>query len=144
MSVRPSRPLRATDHHGENDWALNAKIRAAVRHRLVPILCVGEGSEVGREVRQVNHTLAQVDDALTGVASDDIADMLIAYEPVWAIGTGHVATREDAQEVCVAIRFGSSSSTAPLLPTGSGSYLVDRSSPQPVRRLFGKLTSTVP
>jgi triosephosphate isomerase (TIM) len=92
------------DHHTENDWAVNAKITAALRHGLTPILCVGEGLEVRREVRQVNHTLAQVDDALTGVGPDDIADMLIAYEPVWAIGTGHVATPEDAQEVCAAIR----------------------------------------
>jgi triosephosphate isomerase len=92
------------DHHGENDWAINAKITAALRHGLIPILCVGEGLEVRREVRQVNHTLAQVDDALTGVEADDVADMFVAYEPVWAIGTGHVATPEDAQEVCAAIR----------------------------------------
>ena len=92
------------DHHGENDWAVNVKITAALRHRLTPILCVGEGLEVRREVRQVSHTLAQIDDALTGVGPDDVADMLIAYEPVWAIGTGHVATPEDAQEVCSAIR----------------------------------------
>ena len=92
------------DHHGENDWVVNAKITATLRHGLTPILCVGEGLEVRRQVRQVSHTLAQVDDALTGVEPDHVADMLIAYEPVWAIGTGHVATPEDAQEVCAAIR----------------------------------------
>jgi triosephosphate isomerase len=92
------------DHHGENDWVVNAKITAALRHRLTPVLPVGEGVEVRRQVRQISHTLAQVDDALTAVSPDDVANMLIAYEPVWAIGTGHVATPEDAQEVCAAIR----------------------------------------
>jgi triosephosphate isomerase len=68
-------------HHHEDDALVGAKVRAAHRHGLVPVLCVGEG-----------------------VASADAAKLVVAYEPVWAIGTGEVATPQDAQEVCGAIR----------------------------------------
>ena len=72
------------------------------RHR--PILCVGEGLEVRQSGGHVSHTLAQLDGALDGVPAKDAEDIVIAYEPVWAIGTGEVATPDDAQEVCGAIR----------------------------------------
>jgi triosephosphate isomerase (TIM) len=65
---------------------------------------VGEGLEVRKAGNQVAHTLAQVDGALDGVPAEQVASIVIAYEPVWAIGTGEVATPEDAQEVCGAIR----------------------------------------
>jgi triosephosphate isomerase len=65
---------------------------------------VGEGLDVREAGRQVEHTLAQVDAALDGVSTDDAAGVVIAYEPVWAIGTGKVATPEDAQEVCAELR----------------------------------------
>jgi triosephosphate isomerase len=94
---------RRTDH-GEDDALVQAKVAAALRHGLTPILCVGEGLDVREAGRQVEHTLAQVDAALDGVSSTDAAGLVIAYEPVWAIGTGKVATPEDAQEVCGAIR----------------------------------------
>ena len=94
---------RRTDH-GEDDALVQAKVAAALRHGLTPILCVGEGLDVREAGRQVEHTLAQVDGALDGVSSDDAVGVVIAYEPVWAIGTGKVATPEDAQEVCGAIR----------------------------------------
>jgi triosephosphate isomerase len=90
--------------HGENDALVNAKVQAALRHGLTPILCVGEGLDVREAGRHVEHTLAQVDAALNGVSADDAAGIVIAYEPVWAIGTGKVATPDDAQEVCGAIR----------------------------------------
>jgi triosephosphate isomerase (TIM) len=90
--------------HSESDWDINGKIRAALRHKLSPILCVGEVLDIRREGRQVSHTVAQLDDALTNVGGDDVANSLIAYEPIWAIGTGQVATPNDAQEVCAAIR----------------------------------------
>jgi len=94
---------RRTDHH-EDDTLVHDKVAAALRHGLTPILCVGEGLEVREAGNQVAHTLAQVDAALDGVSTGDAAGVVIAYEPVWAIGTGKVATPADAQEVCGAIR----------------------------------------
>ncbi|MFP8906251.1 triose-phosphate isomerase [Streptomyces atacamensis] len=91
-------------YHGETDELCNAKVKAAYLHDLTPILCVGEGLEVRRAGDQVAHTLAQVDGALKDIPAEQAARIVIAYEPVWAIGTGEVATPEDAQEVCGAIR----------------------------------------
>jgi triosephosphate isomerase (TIM) len=91
-------------HHHEDDALVNAKVHAALRHGLRPILCVGEGLEVRREGRQVEHTIDQVQAALDGVKSDQASEIVIAYEPIWAIGTGEVATPDDAQEVCAAVR----------------------------------------
>lgn len=91
-------------YHAEDDMLVNAKVKAAYRHGLTPILCIGEGLEVRKEGRHVEHTLAQLDGGLAGVPSDHASSVVIAYEPVWAIGTGEVATPTDAQEVCAAIR----------------------------------------
>jgi triosephosphate isomerase len=91
-------------YHGEDDATVNAKVRAAIRHGLIPILCVGEGLEVRRSGNHVAHTLAQLTGALLDVPATAARTMVIAYEPVWAIGTGEVATPADAQEVCAAIR----------------------------------------
>ena len=90
--------------HGEDDAVVAGKVQAALRHGLVPILCVGEGLDVRREGRHVEHTAAQVDAALEGLTAEQVDRIVVAYEPVWAIGTGEVATPEDAQEVCAAIR----------------------------------------
>jgi triosephosphate isomerase len=90
--------------HGEDDDIVNAKTLKAVARGLVPIVCVGEGLEVRQELRHVPFTLQQVEGALTGLTAEQVADVVIAYEPVWAIGTGQVATPEDAEEVCAAIR----------------------------------------
>jgi triosephosphate isomerase len=92
------------EHHGETDEVVSAKVAAALRHRLTPILCVGEPLSERTAGRQVTYTVAQVDRALSGLAAEAITGLIIAYEPVWAIGTGHVATPDDAQEVCAAIR----------------------------------------
>ena len=92
------------EYHAESDELVNAKVRAAFAHGLTPILCVGEGLEIRKAGDQVAYTLAQVEAALAGVPAEQIATIVIAYEPVWAIGTGEVATPEDAQEVCGAIR----------------------------------------
>jgi len=92
------------EDHGEDDATVGAKVAAALRHGLTPILCVGEGLEVREAGRHVEHTVAQLDAALSGVSADDAAGIVVAYEPVWAIGTGKVATPADAQEVCGAIR----------------------------------------
>jgi triosephosphate isomerase (TIM) len=91
-------------YHGEDEAIVNAKVKAAFRNGVLPILCVGEGLDVRKAGRQVPHTLAQVDGALADVPAADAERIVIAYEPVWAIGTGEVATPEDAQEVCGAIR----------------------------------------
>jgi triosephosphate isomerase (TIM) len=90
--------------HGEDDAAVNAKAKATLAAGMTPLVCVGEGLEVRKEGRQVEHTLAQVDGSLADLEADQVAGLVIAYEPVWAIGTGEVATPEDAQEVCSAIR----------------------------------------
>ena len=71
---------------------------------MTPIVCVGEGLEVRQDGRHVAHTLAQVDGSLAGLTPSRSAGLVVAYEPVWAIGTGEVATPDDAQEVCAAIR----------------------------------------
>ncbi|MCC3654764.1 MULTISPECIES: triose-phosphate isomerase [Streptomyces] len=91
-------------YHGEDEEIVNAKVKAAYQHGLTPILCVGEGLDVRKAGNQVAHTLAQVDGALKDIPAEQAASIVIAYEPVWAIGTGEVATPEDAQEVCGAIR----------------------------------------
>jgi triosephosphate isomerase len=92
------------EYHAENDAEVNAKAHKAFDAKMTPIVCVGEGLDVRKEGRQVEYTLAQVDGSLAGFSAKEIASLVIAYEPVWAIGTGEVATPEDAQEVCAAIR----------------------------------------
>jgi len=91
-------------HHGEDDATVAAKVQAALRHGLVPILCVGEGLEVRRADGHVAHCCNQLTAALEGLDAEQVRGIVVAYEPVWAIGTGEVATPEDAQEVCGALR----------------------------------------
>ncbi|GAA2783186.1 triose-phosphate isomerase [Kitasatospora sp. CM 4170] len=91
-------------YHGENEEIVNAKVKAAFRSGIVPILCIGEPLDVRKAGTHVEHTLAQLDGALQDVPADRAETLVVAYEPVWAIGTGEVATPEDAQEVCAAIR----------------------------------------
>jgi triosephosphate isomerase len=71
---------------------------------MTPIVCVGEGLEVRSAGRHVEHTLEQLDGSLAGLTAEQVGGLVVAYEPVWAIGTGEVATPDDAQEVCSAIR----------------------------------------
>ena len=92
------------EYHAESDEVVNAKVKAAYRHGITPIFCCGEGLEVRKEGRHVEHTLAQVEAGLAGVSAEQAASVVVAYEPIWAIGTGEVATPKDAQEVCSAIR----------------------------------------
>ncbi|TDB96866.1 triose-phosphate isomerase [Actinomadura sp. 7K534] len=91
-------------YHAEDDALVNAKAKAALAADLTPILCVGEGLDVRKAGEHVAHVLAQVDGGLEKIPADQARRTVIAYEPVWAIGTGEVATPEDAQEVCGAIR----------------------------------------
>lgn len=91
-------------YHHEDDTLVNAKLRAVLAHDMTPVLCVGEPLPVRQAGQHLEHTLAQVDGGLTGVTPEQVESMVIAYEPVWAIGTGEVASPDDAQEVCGAIR----------------------------------------
>ncbi|HRW20187.1 MAG TPA: triose-phosphate isomerase [Dermatophilaceae bacterium] len=92
------------EYHAETDEVVNAKVKAAYRHGLTPILCCGEGLDVRKEGGQVAHVVGQLTKDLEGIPAEQAASIVIAYEPIWAIGTGEVATPEDAQEVCAAIR----------------------------------------
>ena len=92
------------EYHAEDDQEVNAKAHQTLGAGMVPIVCVGEGLEVRQAGGHVAHCLAQIDGSLAGFTAEQVAGLVIAYEPVWAIGTGEVATPEDAQEVCAAIR----------------------------------------
>jgi triosephosphate isomerase (TIM) len=91
-------------YHGEDNALVNAKVKAALRAAITPVLCIGEPLEVRQAGDHIAYTISQLDGGLAGLKSEQVADMVVAYEPVWAIGTGEVATPEDAQEVCAAIR----------------------------------------
>ena len=92
-------------YHGESDEVVNAKVRKAFEHGLTPILCVGEVLDVRQRGGQIDHSVAQVTAALQGVPAEQARHVVIAYEPIWAIGTGEVATPDDAQEVCGEVRM---------------------------------------
>jgi triosephosphate isomerase len=92
------------EYHAETDALVNAKARAALRDDITPIVCVGEGLDVRKAGEQVPYVLAQLEGSLADFTAEQIAGLVVAYEPVWAIGTGEVATPGDAQEVCRAIR----------------------------------------
>jgi triosephosphate isomerase (TIM) len=91
-------------YHHETDEVVNAKVQAALRSGLTPILCLGESLEVRRSGHQIQHCIAQLDGSLAKVPAGAVAGMAIAYEPVWAIGTGEVASPADAQEMTSALR----------------------------------------
>jgi triosephosphate isomerase len=92
------------EHHREDDALVNAKARKVLAAGMTPIVCVGEALDVRQDGRHVEHTLEQLDGSLAGLSAEEVGGLVVAYEPVWAIGTGEVATPEDAQEVCSAIR----------------------------------------
>ena len=90
--------------HKEDDAVVNKKIRAALAHDLIPIFCVGEELPIRESGAHVSHVIRQVRAGLESFTKPELKKVVIAYEPVWAIGTGKTATPEDAQEVCAAIR----------------------------------------
>ena len=92
------------EYHAESDQLVNAKAKAALGAGMTPIVCVGEPLPIRQAGEQVPYTLAQLDGSLAGFTAEQIGGLVVAYEPVWAIGTGEVATPDDAQEVCAAIR----------------------------------------
>ncbi|HEX5189820.1 MAG TPA: triose-phosphate isomerase [Streptosporangiaceae bacterium] len=91
-------------YHHESDDLVNAKVRAVLANEMTPILCVGESLAIREAGEHVPHCTSQIDSGLAGLTGERVAGMVIAYEPVWAIGTGQVATPDDAQEVCGAVR----------------------------------------
>ncbi len=91
-------------YHAETDELVAAKVAAAYNAEITPIVCVGEHLDIRQSGGHVDHVLTQVDGSLSGLAAAKAKTVVIAYEPVWAIGTGEVATPDDAQEVCAAIR----------------------------------------
>ncbi|GAB3725235.1 triose-phosphate isomerase [Amycolatopsis oliviviridis] len=92
------------EYHGESDELVNKKVKAALKHGITPILCVGEKLEVREAGEHITHTTTQLVEGLKGLKNEQVKDVVVAYEPVWAIGTGKVATPADAEEVCGAIR----------------------------------------
>ncbi|HEY0452525.1 triose-phosphate isomerase [Actinophytocola sp.] len=92
------------EYHAETDELVNAKVKAALKHGMSPILCVGEKLDVREAGNHVEHTTDQLIAGLKGLKAEQVSKVVLAYEPVWAIGTGRVATPADAQEVCGAMR----------------------------------------
>ena len=91
-------------YFGETDEDVNRKAKALMAHGIVPISCCGEPLEVREAGTYVEHVVAQVKAGLEGLEITDPAQLVVAYEPIWAIGTGMTATADDAQEVCAAVR----------------------------------------
>ncbi|WP_099159933.1 triose-phosphate isomerase [Virgibacillus ndiopensis] len=92
------------EYFAETDELVNKKAHAAFKHELTPIVCVGETLEQREANETMNHVENQVTKALTELTDDQVANTIIAYEPIWAIGTGKTASSEDANEVCTHIR----------------------------------------
>ncbi|GAA4692392.1 triose-phosphate isomerase [Kocuria gwangalliensis] len=90
--------------HQESDELCRDKIRAAIRHNLTPMLCIGEGLDERQSGNHVAFTLEQLRGSLADLNEKELEGLVVAYEPVWAIGTGEVAGPEDAQEMAAAIR----------------------------------------
>jgi len=91
-------------YHHEDDALVNAKVRAVLAHEMTPVLCVGESLPIRQAGEHLEHVLGQLDGGLTGLTGEQVTNVVVAYEPIWAIGTGEVASPEDAQEVGAAIR----------------------------------------
>ncbi len=110
---------------GETDEGINKKVPKALAAGLTPILCVGENLNTREEGKAAEWVRSQVIHALTGILREDLSRIVIAYEPIWAIGTGRTASSQDAQEMCVSIRttlnglMGSEAEKVPILYGGS-------------------------
>ena len=92
------------EHYGETDEIVAQKAKITLKHNMIPIVCVGEGLDVRQAGNHVEHCTTQAVGSLAGLTEAEVGTAVIAYEPVWAIGTGETATAQDAQEVCAGIR----------------------------------------
>jgi triosephosphate isomerase len=108
---------RRTYHH-EDDGLVASKAAAAFRHGLTPIVCIGEHLDVREAGNHVEHNINQLRGSLAGLTDEQLTTVVIAYEPVWAIGTGRVASAGDAQEVCAAIRTELAALASPQIAAG--------------------------
>jgi triosephosphate isomerase len=88
----------------QTDEIVAATLRAVIRHAMTPIVCVGETEEEREDGETETRLTAQITAALKGLPAEQVASLVIAYEPIWAIGTGRTATAEDAQSACAHIR----------------------------------------
>ena len=91
-------------YHAEDDALVAAKAAAALKHGLTPIVCIGEALDIREAGDHVQYNVDSLRGSLAGLTSEQVEKVVVAYEPVWAIGTGRVASAADAQEVCAAIR----------------------------------------
>ena len=91
-------------YFGETDEDINKKAKALMAHGIVPISCCGESLEVRAAGKHVEFVVEQIKKDTEGLTIDDPSKYVVAYEPIWAIGTGKTATADDAEEVCGAIR----------------------------------------
>ena len=91
-------------YHGEDDMLVNAKAKALLNKGIIPIICVGESLEQREMDLTMEYVAYQVKAALSGIDASALRRCIIAYEPIWAIGTGKTASAEQAQEVCEGIR----------------------------------------
>ena len=89
---------------GMDNEAVAATVRAVLRHKMTPICCVGESSEERHAGRTQTVLKAQLQAALEGLDPEQVAGMVVAYEPIWAIGSGRAATTVDAEDACVFVR----------------------------------------
>ena len=92
------------ERFGETDELVNEKAKAILKHGMTPIVCCGETLDERRAGATESKVLGQVEAGLAGVPAEQVAGLVVAYEPIWAIGTGETATADDAQSVCAAIR----------------------------------------
>ncbi|REB04750.1 triose-phosphate isomerase [Sporosarcina sp. BI001-red] len=91
-------------YYNETDESVNRKVKSAFEHKLTPIVCVGESLEQREGNATADIVSDQVKKAFSEISEKDAATAIVAYEPIWAIGTGRTATAEDANEVCAQIR----------------------------------------
>jgi triosephosphate isomerase (TIM) len=89
---------------GETDETVNKKVRAIIANGMIPILCVGETLDEREAGQTETKVIGQLEAGLAGVAPDQVSQLVVAYEPIWAIGTGRTASTADAQAVCAALR----------------------------------------
>jgi triosephosphate isomerase len=91
-------------YFGETDEIVAAKVAAVIKFQMIPIVCVGESKEERESGQTLERVESQIRGSLKGRKADEFATLVIAYEPIWAIGTGLTATAQDAQDVCHHIR----------------------------------------